>query len=185
MDEYIGIVKIFAGTFAPKGWMFCQGQILSIAQNTALFSILGTTYGGDGVTTFALPNLGGLVPTGAGSSPVSGTRYIMGEIGGGESVTLGIPNMPAHVHNPKIHASSANAAYSQPKATSVLAAPGKPAGRDYENTYAFSDATPDVVMGATSVTEDVVGGSQPFKIMQPFMVMNYIICLQGLYPPRD
>jgi len=184
MDEFIGIVKIFAGTFAPRGWMLCQGQLLSIAQNSALFSILGTTYGGDGRTTFALPNLCGLVPVGVGTSPVSRSTFVQGQVSGSEGTTLSIANLPPHAHNPKIHASTSNAAYSQPKSTSVIAAPGKPAGRDYENTNGFVDGTPDVVLASTSVTEDAVGGGQALNIMQPYLAINYIICTEGIYPPR-
>ncbi|HEX8562722.1 MAG TPA: tail fiber protein [Flavobacterium sp.] len=184
MEEYIGICKIFAGNFAPKGFMLCQGQLLSIAQFSALFSILGTTYGGDGQTTFALPNFAGLAPLGTGSSPVSRTQYVGGEIGGTESVTLGVTNMPAHVHNPRLHASSANAAYSAPKPTSVLAAPGAIDGRVFNNTFGYSDGTADITISAAAVTEDVAGASQPFKIMQPFIAMNYIICVEGIYPSR-
>ncbi|HEX8270791.1 MAG TPA: tail fiber protein [Flavobacterium sp.] len=185
MDEYIGICKIFGGTYAPQNYFFCQGQLLSISQFSALFSVLGTTYGGDGVTTFALPNLAGLAPIGIGASPVSGSRYSIGERGGVESMSLSVTNMPAHVHNPRLHASSANAAYSAPKPTSVLAAPGVPEGRGFTNSYGFSDGTADITMSAASVTEDPAGASQPFKIMQPFIAMNWIICYNGLYPPRE
>src|SRR5687767_4324920 len=97
MDEFIGIVKIFAGNFAPRGWMFCQGQLLSIAQNTALFSILGTTYGGNGQTTFALPDLRGRVPVGVGQGPGLPSMSL-GEMSGATSATMTIQNMPAHTH---------------------------------------------------------------------------------------
>src|SRR5690606_41832021 len=97
MDEYIGIVKLFAGNFPPRGWAFCNGQIMSIAQNTALYSILGTTYGGDGRTTFALPNLGGRVPVGTGKS-TTGSNYTAGQMAGQENVTLLQTEIPQHTH---------------------------------------------------------------------------------------
>jgi microcystin-dependent protein len=184
MDEYIGVFKMFGGTYAPRGWMFCQGQLLSISQFTALFSILGNTYGGDGMTTFALPNLGGMVPIGSGTSRSSGNTYMLGQLGGSETNVLETKNIPAHKHNTKVHASTANAAYSQPTKTSVLAASGKPIGRDFENSYSYNDATPDVELSDQTITEDIVGAGAPFKNMQPFMVVNYIICIEGLYPPR-
>jgi microcystin-dependent protein len=184
MDEYIGIVKLFAGNFAPKNWMFCHGQILSIAQNTALFSILGTTYGGNGQTTFGLPDLRCRVPLGAGQGP--GLRIISpGEMAGTENVTLNVTNMPMHTHGVHLKASSTNATDSAPKTTSVLGAPGKPAGRQYENTYGYVDATPDITLSEKSIQMDAAGGSLPFSIVQPYTGMNYIICIYGLFPPRD
>lgn len=184
MEEFIGIIKIFGGTFAPRGWMLCQGQLLPISRYTALFSILGTNYGGDGITTFALPNLGGLVPIGTGSNNRTGTRYELAEQGGAETTKLEIANIPAHKHDIKIHANSSHGSYSKPAATSVLAAVGKPDGRDFEEFFGYTDATPDVVMSAAMATEEPVGSGTSFKNMQPYMAMNYIICLEGIYPPR-
>lgn len=183
MDEYIGIIKIFAGSFAPRGWMLCQGQLLPISQYSALYSILGVVYGGDGVTNFALPNLSGLVPLGTGRS-FSGSTYMVGEIGGSEATTLTVQNIPPHKHNTKAHASTANASSSQPSARSVVATAGKPQGRDFEAFNAYSDATPDVLMSDQFITEDVVGSGVPIKNMQPFMAINHIICIDGLYPSR-
>ena len=183
MEEFIGTIKIFAGTFAPRGWMLCQGQLLPISNYSALFSILGTNYGGDGVRTFALPNLSGLVPLGTGNSS-TGTRYEVGEFGGTETTKLEIANMPAHKHGIKIHASSSNASYSQPVATSVLAAVGKSQGREFEAFFGYTDATPDMQMSEAMATEEPVGGGAPIKNMQPYMAMNYIICMEGIYPPR-
>ena len=183
MDEYIGIIKIFAGTFAPKGWMLCQGQLLQISSNSALFSILGNSYGGDGRTTFALPNLGGMIPLGTGTSK-AGTKYDVADAGGTETTTLAIANIPAHAHGVKIFVSSSNATYGQPTATSVLAAIGKPQGRDFESFFGYTDATPDVQMSAAMATDETVGAGAPVPNMQPFMAMNYIICIQGIYPQR-
>lgn len=184
MDEYIGIIKIFAGGFAPKGWMLCQGQLLSIAQYSSLFSILGTTYGGDGMTTFALPNLAGMATIGTGSSRMSGNTYYQGELGGAETTKLEARNLPPHKHNSRAHASTANATVSVPTVASILAAPGKPDGRGYDNSYGYTEATPDVELSGQTITEDVIGAGEPFRNMPPYMVMNYIICMEGLYPPR-
>lgn len=178
MDEYIGMVKLFAGNFAPKGWAYCYGQLMPISQYSAVFSLLGTTYGGDGVTTFALPDLRNRVPVGAGQS------YPPGQVGGSDSVTLGVANMPPHAHTPSLMASSSNAAASVPTATSVLAAPGAPSGREFNATYGYNDSTPDITLAPTSVKEQVVGGGQPFKTMPPFLGMSYIICMEGIYPSR-
>src|SRR5437868_122067 len=97
-QSYVGEIRMFAGNFAPAGWMLCQGQILPISENVALFNLIGTTYGGDGMTTFALPNLQSRVPIHAGMSHVSGTTYIIGETGGVEEVTLSVNQIPAHNH---------------------------------------------------------------------------------------
>lgn len=184
MDEYIGIVKLFAGTFAPRGWMLCQGQLLPVAQYSALFSIIGNTYGGTGTTTFALPNLCGLTAVGTGTSRASGTVYKVGEVAGSETTTILTQNMPPHQHSPMLHANTGNAQYSNPTTTSVLAAPGRPSGRDFESFYGYTDATPDVLMSGASVTDGIVGGGMPVSNMQPYIAMNYIICIEGLYPPR-
>lgn len=183
MDEFIGIIKIFGGTFAPRGWFFCQGQLLSIAQYQALFTILGTNYGGDGVTTFALPNLSGQAPIGTGVSRF-GSRYDLAQVGGTETTRLDIVNIPPHQHNPKLHASTANATQSTPSSTSVPATCGKLDGRNFDNSLGYSDATPDVLMSNAMATEDVVGGGTPINNMQPYMAMNYVICVEGIYPPR-
>ena len=182
MDEYIGIVKLFAGNFAPRGWAMCNGQLMSIAQNTALFSILGTTYGGDGQTTFALPNLQGAVAIGQGNS--SKGSYVLGEIGGTPNVTLTIAQMPAHTHAATLAFSSANSTTPKPASTSVAATPGYTSGRDYVSTLGYNDATPDIRM-TNSVTNAPTGQSTPVSVMQPYLALNYIICLEGLFPPRN
>ncbi|MES2132344.1 MAG: tail fiber protein, partial [Bacteroidota bacterium] len=108
MDEYMGMIKIFAGNFAPKGWLMCNGQILSIAQNSALFSLLGTTYGGDGVSTFALPNFQSRTPIGMGQGPGLSYRS-QGEVSGTENNTLLLPNIPPHNHPAALSVSNADA----------------------------------------------------------------------------
>lgn len=184
MEEFIGTIKMFAGTFAPRGWAYCQGQIMSIAQNQALFSLLGTTYGGNGQTTFALPNLEGRVPVGTGAG--SGlSPYELGQMGGKETTRLIVENLPAHSHGAKLSVSSGNAA--QDKATSgvSIATPGYPDGRKFTPTYGYNTSNPDTGLNEGSVSVAITGGSQPFDNRQPYTAMNYIICLHGIYPPRD
>jgi microcystin-dependent protein len=183
MDDLMAIVKLFAGNFAPRGWLLCQGQLLPISQYQALFSLLGTTYGGDGKTTFALPNLNGVTALGAGIAK-SGKTYIQGQTDGSENVTMTVQNLAPHQHPIVVHANTGNGQYSAPKPTSVLAATGKPDGRDFEAFYGYTDATPNVQMSGAMLTEGVVGGGQPMQNMQPYLVMNYIICAQGIYPSR-
>lgn len=180
MEEYIGIVKLFAGNFAPRGWAFCNGQLLSIAQNTALFSILGTTYGGDGRTTFALPNLNGRVPVGTGQS-TAGSNYTLGEMAGQENVTLTQTQIPQHTHSLQANAGvgSVNTAENNfPAGGQVQIERGSPVYPT--NSFATSGGTQ---MNPQAI--GVAGGSQPHSNMQPFLAMNYIICMMGIYPPRD
>lgn len=180
MDEYIGVVKMFAGGFAPKGWALCQGQLLPIAQYNALFSILGTTYGGDGRTTFALPNLGGRVPVGTGPSSGAG-QYVNGQIGGAESVTLLQTEMPAHNH--QVMANSNAGTTNNPEAKVPAAAQFQiDRSSPIVPVNAYADSTSGSMMNGQTVSP--AGGNQPHNNMQPYLGMNYIICLEGIYPPR-
>jgi microcystin-dependent protein len=182
-EPFIGEIRMFAGNFAPRGWAFCDGQLLSIAQNTALFSILGTTYGGNGQTTFALPDLRGRVPVGPGQGP--GLSSITpGESSGSESVTLLISNMPAHNHSVQ----------AQLKGTSTPAATGNPSNAVFAlsrsiSPYANGSANPpldlDFNSNAVAAQSGVVGGSQPFSIRQPYLGVYYIIALEGIFPSRN
>jgi microcystin-dependent protein len=184
MEEFIGIVKLFAGNFAPRGWALCNGQLLSIAQNTALFSILGTTYGGNGQTTFALPNLQGAVAIGAGTG--QGINYALGQVAGTPTVTLNTNNLPAHSHSGagKISVSSSNATDSTPVADASIATPGSLISRVFTPTLGFATATPSVNL-STNLTIPSVGNNIPVSVMQPYLAMNYIICLEGIYPSRN
>ena len=179
MDEFIGIIKIFGGNFAPQGWAICQGQLLSIAQNSALFSILGTTYGGDGVQNFALPDLRGRAPIGFAQGPGL-SNYIQGQISGAEQVTMTLNNMPSHNHaitgSVKIPTNDSNADAESPDGA-YLGTPEKSIYSSSTNGFAA-----DAVTGGLGTA--AAGGSQPFPIIQPVLAMNYIICLQGMYPPR-
>lgn len=173
MDSFIGSIILFAGNFAPRGWAFCDGQLLSIAQNSALFSILGTTYGGDGRNTFALPDLRGRVPVQQGQGPGL-PNVSLGEHAGSPTVTLTTGQMPAHNHSV---AASQNATTTNPSG-------GVPAndarGTPLSIYAAQSDGTqmnPQMI--------GVAGGNQPVSIQQPYLGLNFIICLQGIYPSRN
>ncbi|MEO8534141.1 MAG: tail fiber protein [Flavobacterium sp.] len=184
MEEFIGIVKLFAGNFAPRGWALCNGQIMSIAQNNALFSILGTTYGGNGQTTFALPNLQGSVAIGAGNG--GGSNYVLGEVAGTPNVSILTSNLPAHVHGGPgtIAVSSANSTDSTPVAGASIAIPGSIVARAFAPTLGFATATPNVNL-ATSIVTGVTGSNIPISIMQPYLALTYIICLEGIFPARN
>lgn len=182
MEEYMGIIKIFGGNFAPVGWAFCNGQIMSIAQNTALFSILGTTYGGDGVQTFALPDLRSRVPLGGGMGAAPGLpSYDLGQAGGEANHTLISSEMPSHNHGQMV--SSANASQTAATAGATIATPGTLSGRTFTATNGFNTSAPDTALNATSVKPS--GGSQPHNNMQPYLGSIYIICTEGIYPSRN
>lgn len=165
---YIGEIRMFGGNFAPAGWMFCEGQLLPISENEALFNLIGTTYGGDGQETFALPDLRGRIPIHAGTGS-AGTTYGLSEQGGTESVTLTSAQMPAHAH--PLYASPAAADQRNP-AGAQFALPEEP-------LYASPGASPPNldagIVGAG-------GGNQPHDNMQPYLCVNFIISLFGIFP---
>src|SRR5262245_47062830 len=169
-DQFVGEVRIFAGTFAPTGWAFCDGQLLSISQNTALFSLLGTAFGGDGVSTFALPDLQGRAPIHAGQGPGL-TPRTRGEKSGSEAHQLTVAQMPSHPHT--MGASGANG-------TTATPAGGVPA-RDPAGPPQYA-ASADVDLGATAINS--AGGGGAHNNMQPFLSVNYIIALSGAFPPH-
>ncbi len=172
-EPFVAEIRIFAGNFAPRGWAFCNGQLLPIAQNTALFSLIGTTYGGDGRTTTALPDLQGRAPMHPGRGPGLTSRRL-GQKGGVETVTLSEAQMPNHTHT--FQASSDVPDSGQP-GNSVAATPG---GRGGAALYGTSN-----VVDQDSRTVNSVGGSQSHNNLQPFITINYIIALVGLYPSRS
>jgi len=177
-EPFIGQITMFGGNFAPRNWAFCQGQLLAIASNQALFSILGTTYGGDGETTFALPDLRGRVPVSSGRGPALSDRRL-GSRGGVENVTLNVNEIPAHNHTitaPSLNA-SANPANSN-----------DPAGRMLAMAPAYGDAGGAVAMDSTSIPPHTIGdagGGQRHTNVQPFLTINFIIALQGIFPSRN
>ena len=182
MEEYLGIIKMFGGNFAPRGWAFCNGQLMAISQYTALFSILGTTYGGDGRTTFALPDLRSRVPVGGGMGAGPGLPTItLGEVSGEANHTLIASEMPAHTHLSA--ASSGNASQAAATSGATIATPGALSGRTFTPTLGFNTATPDVTLNPSSV--GLAGGSQPHNNMQPYLGVSYIICLEGVFPSRN
>lgn len=168
-SPFIALIVQFGGNFAPRGWALCNGQILPIAQNTALFSILGTTYGGNGQTTFALPDMRSRVPVHPGQGPGL-SSYDLGQAAGAESETLLATNMPAHSHT--VSASS--------NPTSKNPSGNLPAAF---GTVAYGP-TADVQMSPQMITGPN-GGSQPFEILQPYLAINFIICLEGIFPSRN
>jgi microcystin-dependent protein len=171
-SPFIAEIRIFPFSFAPRGWAQCNGQLLSIAQNTALFSLIGTYYGGDGRTTFGLPNLQGRAPMGQGQGSGLSPRYI-GESGGSQVVTLiGPGQVPLHEHTLKASAEAADLQI--PNAARSLA--GSVKGN------AYKAAAPDRTMSLSAV--GLKGGSQPHNNMQPYLTLNICICLQGVYPKR-
>src|SRR5687768_17205054 len=167
-EPFIAEIVMFAGNFAPRGWAFCQGQILSIAQNTALFSLLGTTYGGNGQTTFALPDLRGRVPVGTGQGPGL-PNVLLGEVSGTPTVTLLTTQLPAHSHMLRANANNGNDSL---PANAYPAAAIVPSDNN-RSVSAYNSATDGTLMNAGVVNP--TGGGQPFSIMQPYLGMNYII----------
>ncbi len=172
-NPYVGEIRVVGFNFAPFGWALCNGQILAISQNTALFSLLGTFYGGDGKSTFALPNLQGLAPMHQGSG-VSLTPRNIGETGGETAVTLLSTQIPSHTHV----AQSAVASTSSAPAPNTIFGGG---GRGKEPAYAPA-GTP-AAMSAQAV--GTAGGNGPHNNMPPYVTLNFIIALQGVYPPRS
>jgi microcystin-dependent protein len=166
---YIGEIRMFAGNFAPNGWAFCDGQPIAIADNDPLFNLIGTTYGGDGVETFALPDLQGRLPVHMGTSSASGTTYQIGEKAGVESVTLSTQQIPSHTH-PML--ASGDVGNNPNPQGSVLA----------ESSVAtmYQSGSPASAMSAQSI--GAVGGSQPHPNLQPYTCINFIISLYGEFP---
>ena len=191
-EAYIGEVRLFAGNFAPRNWAFCQGQLMAISQNTALFSILGTTYGGDGRTTFGLPDFRDHVGIGVGQGPGLSAR-VLGETGGEENVTLSTQDMPSHIHGvvmtdqPKLKVSSSPATQTTPITGSSIAQPGFLVNGSFAPTMGVNLEEPAVELNANidmKLRTQVSGGSIPHNNMQPYIGMNYVICLSGIFPPR-
>lgn len=172
-SPFLGEIRMFAGNFAPRGWAFCNGQLLAISQNTALFSILGTTYGGNGQTTFALPDLRSRVPIHAGQGPGL-SPYVLGEQIGAEAVTLQASQMPAHTHSLNGVASGGN-----------QAAPGGnlPAVESTGTSLNYSSAAANAVMNPAAIGPAGLG--QPVPVTQPVLAVSFIIALQGIFPSRN
>jgi microcystin-dependent protein len=175
MDPFVGEIRMFGLNFPPKNWAFCNGQLMPISQNTALFSLLGTFYGGDGKSTFALPNLQDASPMNWGQGPGLSERFL-GETGGEQNVTLLQTEMPAHAH--QVPCSSAVGNATSPAGRICASAR---LGRSTPNLYSAS--TPLSQMNAAA--SEVVGSSFPHNNMPPYLVLNFCIALLGVYPPRQ
>jgi len=173
-DPFVAEIRIFPFNFAPKGWAFCNGQLMPLSQNTALFSLVGTTYGGDGKTTFGLPNLQGSAPMfwGQGSGL---SLHDLGETGGSETITLTQSEMPSHTHN--IRADAADPADVQAPSSAVVLA--RSSGG---NAYGTN---PSAMVQLANAMVASVGGDLPHNNMQPYLTLNFCIALQGVYPPRS
>jgi microcystin-dependent protein len=177
MEGYYGQIMMWSCNWVPKNWAFCDGQLLPIAQNTALYSLLGVTYGGNGTTNFALPDLRGRVPLHVSGNDGAGnglSRHTLGEQGGSESVTLLNSQMPMHNHSLTI----VNSAGNQSDPTNNLLAVAGTAVKGYSNVL-----KPTGTMNAQAI--GIAGSNMPVSIMQPYLGVNFIICVQGIYPSRD
>lgn len=181
MEGTIGEIRMFAGTFNPRNWAYCQSQIISISQNTALFAILGTTYGGNGQTTFALPDFRGRVAVGTGTGP--GLPNVqLGEMAGTNTTTLTSTQMPAHTHqvSGSITMQAASDGTLGSDATGRYIGPG---------SFYATPASPGDLVGMASIQLNlpttISGNSQPISLMQPYLGMNYVICLFGIFPSRN
>ena len=168
-QPYVGEIRMFAGNFAPAGWMFCEGQLLPISENETLFNLIGTTYGGDGQSTFGLPDLRGRIPLHMGQGPGL-SAYTPGEMAGVEQVTLTVSQIPNHSHLP------------QSNTESTQVSPGN--GLWASSTKAmFSAGAPNANMAAQAIAPD--GGSQPHTNFMPYLCVDFIISLFGIYPPHQ
>lgn len=172
-NPFVAEIRMFAGNFAPKGWALCNGQLLPISQNTALFSLLGTTYGGDGRTNFALPNLQGTTPLGQGQGNGLSLR-VLGESGGEPTVGLNMAEMPSHSHG----VSASDAAGGQNPANNVWSKPSHRGLDAYNSNPGTSPMMSPSALGAT-------GGGQPHNNLMPYQVVTFIIALQGVFPARN
>jgi microcystin-dependent protein len=177
-DEYVGEIRLVGFNFAPVGWAFCQGQLLPISQNTALFSLLGTFYGGNGTSTFALPNLQGCVIVGQGQGPGL-SPYEIGQAGGASSVTFNVNELPSHNHNVPASATAGHGGVPGP--TVALGSGGRGSQPIYA-TPSAQGASPATMAAAECGS---AGGSQPHNNMMPYLVLNYIIAVAGIFPTRN
>ncbi|MFK7748296.1 MAG: phage tail protein [Kordia sp.] len=173
MDPFIGEIVMFGGNFAPRGWAFCQGQLLAISSNSALFSILGTTYGGDGRTTFALPDLRGRTAIQPGTGPGLSTIKL-GQRGGAEYHTLTISQMPTHNHSGSMSVSNVAGDDDVPGNTASIGA-----------SEIFVESAPNTNLANGSVVTSNTGGNQSFYLRNPFEGINFIIAMLGVYPSRS
>jgi len=172
-EPFLGEIRIFAGNFAPRNWALCNGQLLSISQNTALFSLLGTQYGGDGRVTFALPNLQGMAPMHAGQGPGL-SDHTQGEVGGTQTITLLTNQVPQHTHPYNAGSGSRG---------NVNTIPGNVNSDSAFQTNIYGATTDGTQMNPNMLQP--LPASQPHENMQPYQVLNFIIAMAGIFPPRN
>lgn len=169
-EPYLGEIRMFGGNFAPANWALCNGQLLSIAEYETLYALIGTTYGGNGVTTFALPDLCGRIPVHQGKATDQPTDFVIGQKAGVESVFLTKDNLPAHTHTVTC--------------SSQLGTKDSPSGAVWaKQAQEFSTNAPEIALNAASISS--VGGNQPHENLMPFGVVTFIIAVHGVYPSQD
>jgi len=172
-QPYVGEIRMFAGNFAPAGWMFCEGQLIAISENETLFQLIGTTYGGDGEETFALPDMRGRLPIHQGNG------YVLAEAAGVEEVTLTVPQIPSHSHSvfaraPTGSAPTGNATHTTPSGNMLAGGTIK----------AYSSSAPGATLNLNAAMVTSVGGSQPHENKMPYLCVDYIISLYGIFPSQ-
>ena len=168
-NPYLGEIRIFAGNFAPVGWAFCAGQVMSIAENDALFALIGTTYGGDGQTTFNLPDLRGRIPIHQGTG--HGSNFVLGQLAGSETVTLSLSQLPAHNH--------------PAQATAASGSKSTPGGNVWAGSTlnSYSTGAPKAQMNPHAIGN--TGNGQPHDNLMPYLAVNFIIALEGVFPSQN
>lgn len=182
MENYIGEIRAFGGNYAPEGWALCNGNSLSISENSTLYALIGTTYGGDGVTYFNLPNLCGRVPVGTGQGTGLPTNYTLGQTAGTENVTLKVENLPSHSHN--FMASNVDATTNIP-ANNYLAAPVDTSAHNANlGLYLPQSTTPLVIDTIDPNSISSTGNNLPHENLMPYLTINYIIALTGIFPQQ-
>ena len=179
MEAYIGSIWSFGFNFAPLGWMACNGQLVSIAEYEALFSLIGTTYGGDGMTTFGLPDLRGRMPVGTGQGPGL-SNYVIGQMAGSETVTLTSNNLAAHTHAATCQIPVGTASDSASPVGKYFGTADSATGPSY---LASSDGTH--MAASTTGTSGITGNNQPISMIDPYTTINFCICTEGIYPSRN
>lgn len=182
-DPFVAEIRLLPFNFAPRGWAFCQGQLLPISQNTALFSLIGTFYGGNGTTNFALPNLMGSTPIHQGQGPGL-TLRVLGETGGSETVSLLATEIPQHAHIVSPLAAAATADTTPPPSAGTTVPAGPSLGNPATAYQAYSTQVASAVAMKPTPTE-IAGSSAPHNNMPPYLTLNPCIALQGIYPPRS
>ena len=178
-QPYVGEIRMFAGNFNPNGWMFCEGQLLPISEFETLFQLIGTTYGGDGESTFALPDLRGRIPLHFGTGP-DGITYQQAEAAGSEEVTLTTQQIPVHNHAMFCFSDATGAPSTNPQA--AVAAPADIT--QYNDLSTAPSTAPNAQLGTPGFTSSLVGGSQPHTNFAPYLCINYIISLFGIFPSQ-